>query len=179
MIDMDLLFDTIKRNSIEVIFDKERAGAVQKGSSKFGGKPDLPENFKWPYCLTDSFDDTEVKNRPLLFLAQINCEEVSEYDAEGLLPERGIMYFFYEIGSQKWGFDPKDKGCAQVFYYEEAPEDFVPAEFPKDLQEDFILPEIALKFEQKASVPGSQEFFLNNIADLDWEEYEKEILRQQ
>ena len=108
------LFEELKRNTIELRFETAKSG-LPKGASKFGGKPELPEGFQWSYFTTDTFDDDEVKPRPLAFLAQMNCAEVSAYDKEGLLPEKGMLYFFYELGSQKWGFDPADKGCARVF----------------------------------------------------------------
>lgn len=50
--------------------------------------------------------------RPLAFLAQFNCAEIALLDRESLLPGTGLLSFFYELDSQCWGFDPKDKGCA-------------------------------------------------------------------
>ena len=43
------------------------------GSSKFGGRPDVPAGFVWPVFETKTFDDDTVKPRPLAFLAQFDC----------------------------------------------------------------------------------------------------------
>ena len=112
--DINKIFDCLKKNTIELVFYTERDKAV-KGCSKFGGKPDIPESFEWPYFCTNTFDDDEIKPRALAFLMQINCEEISEFDKDGLLPDKGMLYFFYELGSQRWGFDPKDRGYARVY----------------------------------------------------------------
>ena len=66
------LFEELKRNTIELRFETAKS-ALPKGASKFGGKPELPEGFQWSYFTTDTFDDDEVKPRPLAFLAQMNC----------------------------------------------------------------------------------------------------------
>ena len=101
------------------------------GSSKFGGRPDVPAGFVWPVFETKTFDDDTVKPRPLAFLAQFDCARLAGLDPEGLLPRTGLLSFFYELGSQRWGYDPKDAGCARVFWFEEEP--LAPAEFPQDL----------------------------------------------
>lgn len=57
--------------------------------SKWWGAADLPA--QWEYPCTEGGD-------PLLFVAQIRCEELIPYDREGLLPQRGMLYFFAAIG---------------------------------------------------------------------------------
>lgn len=173
MINIKQIFDNMGKNSIEAIFDFKNTDSVKKGCSKFGGKPDLPQDFRWPYYMVDGCCNEEVKNRPLTFLAQINCEEVSIFDTEGLLPEKGILYFFYEMDSQKWGFDPNDKGCARVFYFDVLPEKLISTEFPCDFQSENIMPEIPLGFEQRVNMPTTEEFLIHYEADrAEWEEYD-------
>ena len=111
------------------------------GCSKFGGRPDVPAGFVWPVFETKTLDDDTVKPRPLAFLAQFDCARLAGLDPEGLLPRTGLLSFFYELGSQRWGYDPKDAGCARVFWFDGEP--LAPAEFPQDLEEDFRLPELA------------------------------------
>lgn len=130
------------------------------GATRFGGKPDVPAGFVWPYFETDTFDDKHIKSRPLAFIAQFNLSEISVYDAEGLLPRSGTLAFFYELGSQRWGFDPKDGGCARVYWFHEW-EDLSPAEFPEDLREDFRLPALNITAKVEKSYPGNEDYYLN------------------
>ena len=117
------------------------AQALPAGASKFGGRPDVPAGFAWPYFETDTYDDETVKPRPLAFLAQFDCAALAPLDSEDLLPQSGVLSFFYELDSQRWGYDPKDAGCARVYWFEG--EKLAPAEFPEDLPEEFRLPELA------------------------------------
>lgn len=125
------------------------------GSSKFGGRPDVPAGFVWPVFETKTLDDDMVKPRPLAFLAQFDCARLAGLDPEGLLPRTGLLSFFYELGSQRWGYDPKDAGCARVFWFDGEP--LAPAEFPQDLEEDFRLPELAAELSAGTDAPDFQD----------------------
>ena len=125
------------------------------GCSKFGGRPDVPAGFVWPVFETKTLDDDTVKPRPLAFLAQFDCARLAGLDPEGLLPRTGLLSFFYELGSQRWGYDPKDAGCARVFWFDGEP--LAPAEFPQDLDEDFRLPELAAELSGGADAPDFQD----------------------
>jgi uncharacterized protein YwqG len=81
------------------------------GASKFGGRPDLPPDFIWP----------EWKGTGLTFLAQFQLSELVSYDVERLLPNDGMLYFFYEVEAQPWGGEPPDRGVWQVMFYDGAP----------------------------------------------------------
>lgn len=165
------LFERIKRTT--VITNYEQAdGELPVGRSKFGGKPHLPEGFVWPYYEGEDSIDGTMKNRPLSFLAQINLEEIGEYDKENELPHSGMLYFFYELCTMRWGFDPKDRGCARVFWVEN-PDGLRSTAFPKDLEADFILPEFALSFESKVELPNYEEL-AERETDVDWDDYNEE-----
>ena len=125
------------------------------GSSKFGGRPDVPAGFVWPVFETKTLDNDTVKPRPLAFLAQFDCARLAGLDPEGLLPRTGLLSFFYELGSQRWGYDPKDAGCARVFWFEEGP--LAPAEFPQDLEEEHRLPELAAELSAGTDAPDFQD----------------------
>lgn len=98
-----------------------------------------------------------VKNRPLSFLAQFNCEELASYDTEHLLPDYGVLSFFYETCSQCWGFDPKDKGCARVYWFEDVSA-LRTAEFPLDMESDSKSPLIGIRMFSKPSCPSLMDF---------------------
>lgn len=165
----DLLHDKLK-NSIEFI-KTESNKSLSLGSSKIGGKSHLPQGFQWPYYKGTNFDGKTV-NRPLSFIAQFNLTDVAEYDADGLLPHNGFLYFFYELDTMCWGFDPKDIGCAKVFYYDVLPSMLSETEYPHDLDPSKYVPERSIEFKNAKSLPSIEEFgertgeYIN-----DWEAY--------
>ena len=120
--------ESMAKNSIEL--------KMQLGATRFGGQPDVPSDFIWPTYMGESYDHV-VKKRPLSFLAQFNCADFAKYDIEHLLPDHGLLSFFYELDSMCWGFDPKDKGCARVYWFEDI-SSLSAAEFPADMEEDFF-----------------------------------------
>jgi uncharacterized protein YwqG len=76
-------------------YDVEEAD-IPVGASKMGGSPDVPADFEWP-TWNDQY---------LSFIAQIRLSDAKPFDLEGLLPETGILYFFYEnfqfLESNSW-----------------------------------------------------------------------------
>lgn len=162
--------DRIKLNSITISLDKNETKPLAKGSSKFGGQPDLPKDFKWYYFKGKAPSNPDIEERPLSFLAQINCEEIKEYDIDNRLPSTGILYFFYELESMVWGFNHKDKGCAKVYYYDGDISKLERTDFPKAMKKDYIMPEIKLSFSSNFNAPDYEELYDNYDFNL-WEEY--------
>lgn len=149
--------ESMGRNCIQLnIAEREN---YKLGATRFGGQPDVPSNFIWPTFEGKIFDNIMITaKRPLAFLAQFNCEEISQYDKENLLPKHGLLSFFYELDSQCWGFDPTDKGCARVYWFEDISK-LSAAEFPVDMQDEFKLPMLQIKLSQKVSCPSWEDFF--------------------
>ena len=116
----------------------------------------MPPDFVWPAYEGESYDHV-VKDRPLTFLAQFNCEELAQFDTEHLLPDHGLLSFFYETDTQCWGYDPKDKGCARVYWFEDI-STLSAANFPEDMEEDFKFPMVKIKMDSKYSYPSWQDF---------------------
>lgn len=168
---MDYKNDILKlaRDSISLTI---KGTPVNKtASTRLGGVPDVPGDFRWPCYITNTYDDNEVKPRPLAFIAQFNCEEISKYDFEHLLPEKGLLLFFYELDSQKWGFDPKDKGCAKVYWFEST-EELQPASVPQELSEDFRLPSVRITAKSEKSYPSFADYSLTRDNMIGhWDEY--------
>lgn len=146
--------ESMAKNSIELKIQENEV--YQLGTTRFGGQPDVPSDFIWPTYMGESYDHV-VKERPLSFLAQFNCADFAKYDTEHLLPDHGLLSFFYELDSMCWGFDPKDKGCARVYWFEDISA-LSEAEFPADMEEDFILPMVKIALSQKPSYPSWQDF---------------------
>ncbi len=67
---------------------------IPVGTSKLGGRPDLPVGGQWP----------AVNDVPLLFIGQFQLQEIAPLDNTGLLPETGLLSFFHDglfVGQEK------------------------------------------------------------------------------
>ncbi len=158
---------SLAKNEIAIKEDG-KGKAVAPDASKIGGKPYLPADFIWPTF--QSYDDDVI--RPLSFFCQLRLEEVKAYDRDGVLPEKGILSFFYECESATWGFDPADYGAAKVFYFENI-DGFSQRELPDDLAAEYRIPEIALSFRSQVSYPTFDEFADYSDLACEWDEYDK------
>ena len=93
------------------------------GATKLGGCPDLAPGTEWP-----SFQGV-----PQSFIAQINLGEVAGMAGTEVLPDSGLLSFFYDAEQRIWGFDPADRGGWRVLHTIEA--DLVRVAFPADLRD--------------------------------------------
>lgn len=78
------------------------------GSSKLGGHPDMPDGMGFP----------RYEKGYLWFIGQFNLAEAKAYDKDNLLPDRGILYLFYDAYEQPWGFEDEDQGCYKVLFFD-------------------------------------------------------------
>ncbi len=74
------------RPCIRLKLDYTPDETIPVGASKVGGSPDVPEGFMWPVW----------NSVPLMFIAQIRLSEAKSFDEENLLPESGLLYFFFD-----------------------------------------------------------------------------------
>ena len=140
---------SLAKNSVELKIKGEETYTL--GATRFGGQPDVPSDFIWPTYEGESYDGV-MKDRPLTFLAQFNCAELAPFDTEHLLPDHGLLSFFYETDTQCWGYDPEDKGCARVYWFEDISA-LSAADFPADMEADFHFPMLKVQMAQKTSYP--------------------------
>ena len=156
----------VARQEIKITFGQTDE-PLPVGSSRIGGRPDVPSDFVWPTYEGSSYD-VELKCRPLSFLAQINLRDVAAWDEEHLLPTEGILSFFYELETMQWGFDPKDEGSARVFWFPDS-ETLSPADFPDDMEQVFILPELPINCTPQVSLP---DYWCMKLPDeVTWDDY--------
>lgn len=173
--DFSELLKAMPKSSVRISYDEKFNEECPIGSSKIGGKPDLPLGFQWYYYQGKSYEETiaalppgarEYINRedarynsalPLSFIAQINLEEAHEYDKDKLLPAKGMLYFFYELATMTWG-GIGDKGGARVYYYPGSVSELHRTDFPTDLIEEYKLPEMPITFSAKSELPDFEEF---------------------
>lgn len=156
----------VARQEIKITFGQTDE-PLPVGCSRIGGRPDVPSDFVWPTYEGSSYD-VELKCRPLSFLAQINLRDVAAWDEEHLLPTEGILSFFYELETMQWGFDPKDEGSARVFWFPDS-ETLSPADFPDNMEQDFILPELPINCTPQVSLP---DYWCMKLPDeVTWDDY--------
>lgn len=156
------------KNAVFLKLTDKKAEPLQ---TKIGGKPDLPPDFEWSYYEGEDFNGV-IENRPLSFIAQINCAEIKPYDKDDLLPDTGMLYFFYELGTMTWGYSPEDKGSARVFYYDGDLSLLKQTDFPETLNKDYIIPEKTPEFVSVSDVPDSGEVYEFYDADFQDDDYD-------
>lgn len=76
------------------------------GRSRIGGLPDLADKFPWP----------TRNGRAMAFLAQIDLAELHAAQGPDWLPDRGLLFFFYDEEEGSWGFSPDDRGSWAVIH---------------------------------------------------------------
>ena len=168
-------FQEIAKNEIRLNYSKSDA-PLGMTTSKIGGKPAVPADFEWPTYTGAICGDPndEKKTRPLSFLAQINLKDIAGMDVDHLLPQEGMLSFFYDLETMTWGFDPEDKGSARVFYFSSETELQV-ADIPKSIDEENVIPELAVDFEPHVSLPGygdnDELLGISPDEDLDWDDF--------
>lgn len=129
--------------------------SVPIGTSKLGGLPDLPPGLAWP----------KWKTSHLTFVGQMN---LAELPASELLPDVGILSFFYDPDQSAWGFDPKHKEGFRLWHFPEVSQLIRTAE-----PEPSTFPCAQLSFEPFLSLPDPS---LKSARDLlleigDYEQY--------
>ena len=128
------------------------ADSIPDVLSRFGGRPDVPSDFVWPVYAPEWMPE----GRPLAFLLQINCAELKELDDQSLLPDHGLLSFFYDLEELQLGDSKDDFGCGQVLWFEET-DNLSPASYPEKLPEDSHFPEALLKFSSRKTLPSWEE----------------------
>ncbi|UDQ96631.1 YwqG family protein [Lentisphaerota bacterium WC36G] len=133
-----------------------------KTNSRFGEKPNLPNDIEWP----------SNENGYLTFLCQIDLSEVpTDYQSD--LPEGGMLFFFYDIIEQPWGFELSDKSCWRVIYSEKNIGELPERGFPENFSDEAVYPRRTIAFEIDTTYPYnlSAEILSLNFNDADEEKY--------
>lgn len=155
-------FEPLLRNEIRIITSKSDTENKELGFSKIGGQPDLPKGVDW---------FKENNSKPLSFIAQINLKEIKSFDNDDLLPDNGILYFFYSAEQEAWGFDPNDSDKFMVYYTPET-ENIDRREFPSDLPKNSRFNECKLVFKTTVSLPSwDNEFVRKTLSEKEIHQY--------
>ena len=146
------------RNSIRLVI-----GGAASGLTKFGGKPDVPEDFEWAY----------YDGHPLAFIAQFDLSEISKFDTEDLLPRSGVLSFFYDLETKQQSVYDEDNGFARVYWFEDN-NVLHTAEFPDDLKAEHRLPALSITARSEKSYQSYPDFLLQRQKLVEeWEKFEK------
>jgi uncharacterized protein YwqG len=135
--------------------------SIPVGSSKLGGLPDLPPGIEWP----------SWRGQALAFLGQVNLTEVSSFPCARILPQSGLLSFFYDSDQGTWGFDPEDKGSWRVLYSADADSLLSRRDLPEEIPDYARFTPCAATFFEAISLPGVESI---SIAELDLNEREKQ-----
>ncbi len=140
------------------------AGESASGNTHLGGLPLLPPDFVYPTFTGEGADG--YRERPMSLLAQIDCAELHALDSDALLPDHGILSFFYEQDSQCWGRDAEDTGCARVCWF--ADEDALrETPLPDDLDPDYVIPRIPVCLNAVRELPDTDEIGETDLPELE------------
>ena len=126
---------------------------INIGSSKIGGKPDLPINFNWP----------KMDNEFLTFCAQYNLEEINIYDVSNELPDSGIIYVFIYIDKEWPGFLNKKNSYKVIF--QENTDELIRTEFPLNYFSEGIFEPSKIEYFESYTLPDDESIILKNFQD--------------
>jgi len=107
---------TLAAPQYRLIATRSSLSNVPIGGTRFGGSPDVPNDFAWPYH----------RERPLTFLAQFDLSIIRTKE----LPDCGWLLFFYDVAEQPMGYDPIHKGGARVVHFDCPREELSRSEHP-------------------------------------------------
>jgi uncharacterized protein YwqG len=156
---VELLQDSIRVYTRAVVAEVE----MDIGTSKLGGRPDLPPDIEYP----------TRQGRPLAFVAQLNLSELTILDTKRILPPEGMLYFFYDALHEPHGDDPFDSHCWRVFYcpgIEVA--HYIRHPRPVGLGDESRFAACYMDFMVEYTLPAPQSIFLESL-DLAQEERER------
>ncbi len=149
-------------DSIKIILEKSETDLFMK--SKWWGNPDMPVNIDVPDDLT--------------FVCQIRCEDLADLDTKGILPHKGMLYFFAAIDYYFGNFDsysPVDfywnNDDVKVFYVEDIEkQEFEQVVFVDDDDNPIAMKELKIVFSKgEPSCEGNK--LLGEPYNREWEDW--------
>ncbi|MCE5197593.1 MAG: YwqG family protein [Armatimonadota bacterium] len=167
------------RNSIRIISQPVSESDFEIGQSRMGGLPDLPPRAEWPVWMPPVYPrkpgfferlfskqpppSEEPKLSPHSFIAQFNLSEVSPYDIENVLPDRGMLYFFFDTNPMVWSDDPPHSEGWRVTYWNGDASRLTRASTPKELPQRLIYGTFRPTFTSERVFPPSESLLLERL----------------
>lgn len=153
----------IARPAIRLTTASGDEAKIAVGASKFGGQPDLPAGVQWPTW----------QNLPQSFIAQIQLADAHPFDEEHLLPENGMLWFFYDAQQQTFGEQPADRGGWTVLFQQA--EHLQRTPFPKDLPAESRFKACTVTFSSEITLAQDPR---PEIPHYDWSDTEQKQYEQ-
>jgi uncharacterized protein YwqG len=120
---------------------------LKVGTSKIGGKPDLPKDFEWP----------KADGKPMLFCAQYNLAELTKFDKENRLPKKGFFYVFLSPDRDWKEFNGVNQPYKFIF---SETENIIRTEFPNDLEENQTFKTALVEYFEFYTLPDDENYKL-------------------
>ncbi len=117
--------DIVAASRQAIVFRQHFPTPRRASLSFFGGAPVGPGGFRWPRP-----EGAGAQSQPFSFLMQIDCAEVPAPARLGMLPDRGVLYFFLDL---TWG----RQDAFRVLYEPGGDNGWRPIEPPDDLGHAF------------------------------------------
>lgn len=176
------------RNSIRITSQPASGSDFEIGQSRMGGLPDLPPGIEWPawtppVCprkpslLERLFSKQpapleEPKPSSHSFIAQFNLSEVAPYDTERVLPDRGMLYFFYDATSMVWFDDPPHGEGWRVIYWSGGASQLTRTSAPEGLSQKLIYGAFRPTFTSERVFPPWESLLVERLGMSQKEIYE-------
>lgn len=127
---------------------KLQSDNLKIGSSKIGGKPDLPKNISWP----------KLNDSHLVFCAQYNVSELEKFDVENLLPNKGIFHIFIGI-NEEWNEFSMKQNDTKIFFTENT-ENLERKEYPTSFNLERIVEPAEIEYFESITIPDGENYKL-------------------
>jgi uncharacterized protein YwqG len=98
----------LMKESIRIKTHFAEESLFEPWDSKIGGIPSLPEGIEWP----------QVKGRSMSFIGQFNMSEFPGLTDDSQLPQKGMLYFFYDVFRDTNLNSNKDLESWRVIFYD-------------------------------------------------------------
>ncbi|MEM9776718.1 MAG: GNAT family N-acetyltransferase [Chloroflexota bacterium] len=131
---------------------------IPVGASKFGGDPDVPLGFEWPYW----------QNSFLSLLLQVNLSELQALFPTTDLPKTGLLSIFFEHNNDAVFMNPDDQESFQVYYFDKT-DSLRRTNSPETPKFQFSYPPCKVEFKISRSFPSPISKVLHNVGMSDWE----------
>ena len=150
--------DYISKTAIRLSTTPVDESKLPIGASKLGGTPDLPTDITWP----------EWKGLSQSFIAQIHLEDLYPYDTNHLLPQSGLLWFFYDAKQETYGDNPADSGGWRVLFSDDTHLQHTPA--PATLPPSSRFKTCSINFSSEITL---SQFPQLDIPNFDWKPEEQ------
>jgi len=121
----------------------EKDSEIEVGDSKIGGQPDMAVDQDWPFW----------KGAYHSFLAQVNLTQLPDSELTDLLPETGMLYFFYDSEMRTWGDSKDDIGSYAIIYDDVDISHLETKPYPQKLSENYRYSSVKVNIVEEESFP--------------------------